>query len=523
MQYPQFCRGVRSVAARYLNYLLWLFRNRAATERTPLQNCGLLNKYKWLLTFIYSLGFLTSCTVGPDFQSPEAPNNIEEYTRQPINANNTHIQTIKNPSIPQQWWELFHSESLNSLMNEALEHNQDFAAARATLRQAQQNYNAAAGTQFPVVDGNLSATPTQTAPAQFGFGEFPTNAFVLYNASVSVAYNLDMVGGIRRQVEAYGAQAQYQAYQMQGVKLTVSSNVSTSVFKLALLNDQLTNTQAIVNEQQALLTIANKQLGLGGINQIDVNNIHNNLLENQVNLTNIQKDREKTLNQLAIYLGKAPTQIPSMHFKLNDFSPLKNIPVIIPSELVHKRPDILAAEALLHQACAELGVATANLYPQINLTGNLGRIVTQTTWQELASDSWIWSFGPGMTLPIFNAGTLNAQKEAAIAGLENAAANYRETVLEALQNVADCLTALDLDSKNLTTQENYYNKVHQNLLIIQGQVRVGGASNSQLLDAKIADHQANIKLLEARSLKLSDTVALFQAMGGSWWNVDAKN
>lgn len=458
---------------------------------------------------------LTSCTVGPSFQPPEAPR-VEEYTRKPLKSQ-SDVHFKKSQSIPQQWWELFHSKSLDSLMEEALQHNQDYAAARATLKQAQYYYNAASGTQFPVVEGGFSAIPTQIAPAEYGFGNFPTSDFVLYNTSVSVAYNLDLVGGLRRQVEAYGAQAQYQAYQMQGVKLTVSSNVGTSVFKLALLNDRYTNSENIVREQKALLTIAHRQQAVGGINQINVNAIDNNLLENQVNLTNIQKEREQALNQLAVYLGKAPSQFSTMPFKLSDFSSVKNVPVVVPSQLVHQRPDILAAEALLHQACAEVGVATANLYPQINLTGNLGRIVTQTSWKELASDSWIWSFGPGVTLPIFNAGTLKAEKEAAIAGLENAAANYKETVLKALQNVADCLTALDLDAKNLKRQESYYHKVHQNLMITQGQFRVGGASCSELLSSQIADHQARMKLLEAQSLKLSDTVALFQAMGGGWW------
>lgn len=461
-----------------------------------------------------TLILISSCTVGPDFHRP-APPAISQYTRN--NPTNATISFVYGKPLPQQWWQLFHSEILNNLMNEALQDNQNLKAAQATLRQAQQNLNAVTGGQLPQVDSNLSATGMQFAPAQFGFSNLPASDFVLYNASVNVSYSLDLFGGIKRQIESYGAQTQYQSYQMKGARLALSANLSTTLFKLALLNEQINNTQAIIDAEKSLFAIAKKQQVMGGVNQLDVNNVENNLFQSKINLANLEKERERTMNQLAIYLGKAPSQMGSMNLKLNEFSIEKEIPLIIPSQLVRQRPDILAAEALLHQACAEVGVATANLYPQIDISGSGGRLATQTTWKSLSGQSWIWSIGPNISIPIFSGGTLTAQKKAAIAGFDIALANYRQTVLQGLQNVADCLMALELDNENLTMQTSSYDKTHQNLRILQQQLHMGGVSLAQLLNAQIADNQALMNKLQVESLKLSDTAALFQALGGGWW------
>jgi NodT family efflux transporter outer membrane factor (OMF) lipoprotein len=470
-----------------------------------------------ILCYVFLLFIMIACTVGPDFQHPLPPS-TKQYTRE-----NTESQTgdgvhfLYNKQLPSQWWQLFNSNAINNLVQEALEHNQTLKAAEATLIQAQQNLNAVAGTELPQIGANAAVTPQQFSPSVYGFGNLPTTAFVLYTASVSVSYNLDLFGGLKRQVEASGALVQYQAYQLQGAQLTLATNVTNAVFKLALLNEQIINTIEIVNSEESLLTIARKQTQIGGIAQIDVNNIEKTLLQTRASLPDLEKSFSQTKNQLAIYLGRAPADIKINDFKLDDFKSVQEIPLIVPAKLARQRPDILASEALLHQASAQIGVATANMYPQFNITASGGPIATQNNWQSLSGQSWIWSFGPGMTLPIFNGGTLRAQKKAAVAGFDIALANYKQTVLQGLQNVADCLSALKEDSRALIIQEKYYETANKNLIITRNQYKIGGASLNQLLNARILQVQALINKQQAQSLKLSDTVALFQALGGGWW------
>ncbi|HLX54854.1 MAG TPA: efflux transporter outer membrane subunit [Aquella sp.] len=469
------------------------------------------------LLYITLLFFISSCTVGPDFHRPTPPT-VQHYTRENIESQSTDgVHFVYNKPLPKQWWQLFNSKAINDLITEALAHNQTLAAAYATVTQAQQNLNAVAGTQLPQVGLNAAVTPQQFAPAIYGFGQFPTTAFVLYTASVNVSYNLDLFGALKRQVEAYGALVKYQAYQFQGASLTLVTNVTNIVFKLALLNAQITNTRAIIAAQESLLSIARKQFLTGGIAKIDVNTIEKTLLQTKASLPDLEKSLDQTKNLLAVYLGKIPSEVKINDFKLDDFKPLQEIPLILPSTLARQRPDILASEALLHQANAQVGVATANMYPQFNITASGGPIAAQNTWQSLSGQSWIWSIGPAMTLPIFSGGTLTAQKKAAIAGFEIALANYKQTVLQGLQNVADCLSALKQDSKALIFQEKYYAAANENLLITQKQYKAGGVSLSQLLNSQILFNQALINKEQARSLKLTDTVALFQALGGGWW------
>jgi NodT family efflux transporter outer membrane factor (OMF) lipoprotein len=469
------------------------------------------------ISCILLLFFITACTVGPDFHRPLPPT-VQHYTRENIESQSSDgMRFAYNKPLPKQWWQLFNSKAINDLITEALAHNQTLAASGATLVQAQQNLNAVAGTQLPQVGLNAAVTPQQFAPVIYGFDSFPTTAFVLYTASVNVSYNLDLFGALKRQVEAYGALVEYQAYQLQGAKITLVGNVTNIVFKVALLNAQITNTKAIITAQESLLEIARKQLLTGGIAKIDVNSIEKTLLQTKASLPDLEKSLDQTKNLLAVYLGRAPSEIKISDFKLDDFKTLQEIPLTLPSDLARQRPDILASEALLHQASAQVGVATANMYPQFNILASGGPIAAQNTWQSLSGQSWIWSIGPGMTLPIFTGGTLNAQRKAAIAGFEIALANYKQTVLQGLQNVADCLSALKQDSKALIFQEKYYTTANENLFITKGQYNAGGASLNQLLNSQILLNQALIAREQASSLKLSDTVALFQALGGAWW------
>lgn len=472
-----------------------------------------------LLIVCWLLLVSSACTVGPDFERPTPPN-VKQYTHDNIESQpnpSGDIQFEYSAKIPKQWWQLFNSKQLNKLVEEALKNNNTLVAARASLNQAQQTLSAVSGSQLPQVDGNANVTPQRLAPSIYGIDNVPTTDFLLYTASVNISYNLDLFGGLKRQVEAYGALAEYEAYQMAGAQLTLTTNITNTVFKLALLNEEVDNVHAVINAQESLVLIAQKQLLLGGIGQMEINELEKNLLQTKNSLTGLLKSREQAKNQLAIYLGKAPSNIQETDFKLNDFAMVKKVPLIVPSNLARQRPDILAAEALLHQASAGVGIATANMYPQFNITGSIGQIATQNDMQGLLGQSWIWSFGPNMVLPLFHGGALNSQRKAAIAGFDNALANYKQTVLQGLQDVANCLSALDQDSKALNFQDKYYATSYQNLKIIEQQYNIGGANFTQLLNAEVTTNQALINKLQAQSLKLSDTVALFQSLGGGWW------
>ena len=475
------------------------------------------------LTCYISLGLMlltTACTVGPDFHHPE-PISVKTYSVEshPMAESGSSLHYTYNKTLPQKWWQLFNSTQLNNLIQDGLKHNQNLAAAQATIRAARANFNAVTGSELPQVGVNAAANITRFDPAAYGIGAgvFPSTDFVLYNASVSVAYNLDLFGGLKRQAEASAAYVAYQAYQLQAAELTLSANITTAVFKIAMLNEEIDATNAIINAQESILKIAREQLKTGGIAMYDVNNLEKDLLQTKASLPGLIKSQEQTKHLLAIYLGKAPAQIDFSNFKLQNFKIVEEIPLLVPAKLAYQRPDILSAIALLHQASANVGVATANLYPSFSISGSGGPIATQQSWNAFSAQGWIWSVGPSLNLPIFNGGTLQAEKKAAIAELDNATANYRETVLIGLQNVADCLSALDLDNKTLITQVAYYKKSMDNLAISQKQFNAGGISVSQLLNVEILANLALINKLQTQGMRLSDTSALFQSLGGGWW------
>jgi NodT family efflux transporter outer membrane factor (OMF) lipoprotein len=465
---------------------------------------------------------LMGCTVGPDFPKLKPPS-VERYTRNNIesqtivSATQSHTQHfVYRKDLPNKWWELFKSKELNSLISEALKNNPTVSAAKATLRQAQENYRAQTGASLPQASLNLGATPTRFAPAIYGLN-FPTNDFVLYNATVNVSYALDIFGGLKRQSEGYEALASYQTYQLQAAELTLISNVTTAAFKLASLNEQIYATREIIRMQESMVTIVKRQLEVGGTSQVDVINLEKILLQTESTLPALEKSLEQTKNMLAIYLGKPPSKVDIPAFKLETFADPKKIPLLIPAKLVENRPDILAASELLHKASSDVGVATANLLPQFNLSANVGEIATQTNLTSIAGQAAVWSFGPSLVQPLLNGGTLSAKKRAAIAAYENAYANYTQIVLQGLQNVADSLHAIGSDAQTLQHQRHLYKKNMATLHITLKQFEVGGTSYSTLLNTQVLVQQSLMNLIQAQAAKLSDTAALFQALGGGWW------
>lgn len=469
---------------------------------------------------------IAGCAVGPDFERPEPPD-VESYTaaalaKQTVSSNvpaGSSQQFLFGQKIPEQWWTLFHSPGLDRLVRQGLVANPSTAAAQAALRQARENFIAEFGTGwFPSVDANLAYTREHISGASFGqaigAGGFTFN---LYNASVSVSYLLDIFGGVRRRLEALKAQVNYQQFEAEGTYLTLTANIVTTAVQEASLRAQILATQEIIADEEKQYNLVQRQFQLGSIARSDVLSQQTQLARTRATLPSLEKALHQTRHQLAVLVGRFPSQardLPAFDFTLLDLPTA--LPVTVPSDLVRQRPDIQASMALLHAASAQIGVATANLYPQLTLTGAYGWQTNQFS-DLFSSDALVWNVGAGLLQPIFRGGTLRAQKRAAVAAFEQALALYKQTVLQAFLNVADALRALEADARTLKAQAEVEQAARETLRLSKIQFRVGATSYLTLLDAQRQYQQARISLVQAQAARYADTAALFQALGGGWW------
>ncbi|MBP0591245.1 efflux transporter outer membrane subunit [Paraburkholderia sp. LEh10] len=500
--------------------------SRIASRRAVAQPAGALAAS--ITTIVTMLGAamlpLSGCMVGPDYRTP-APPATETYTPTPLpdqtasapGASGVPQQFAAGQDIPAQWWSLFHCEPLDALIREALANSPNVAAAQAALRQARENYRAQVGSSlYPAIDAKASATREKFNGVTFGEPGL-TEELNLYNASVNVSYNLDVFGGARRQVESLRSQVDYEGYQLQAAYLALSANIVTAAVKEASLREQIEATERIAADEDAQLGVLRKQFELGGVSRVAVLSQETLLAQTRATLPPLRQSLDQTRHQLAVLAGKPPSETGIPEFRLSMFTLPQTLPVSLPSSLIKQRPDILAADATLHQASAQVGVATANLYPQITLSASYGpQALTPAGLFKYAD--MIWSFGAGITQPLFHGGQLTAQKRAAEAAFDQANAQYRQTVLLAFQNVADTLRALEHDATGLFAQTEAWRAARDSLDLTRGQFRVGGVSYLSLLDAQRQYQQTVVNLAQAQAARYADTAALFQALGGGWWN-----
>ena len=459
---------------------------------------------------------LVGCAAGPDFKPP-APPAVQNYTATKLPA-----QTASAPGalggaqrfapqapIGSAWWQQFGSPKLNALIEEALQSNPTLEASRATLHQAEQTYAAQAGsTLYPQVDAGLGGGRERFNAS--GLGLPIANTFNLYNASVGVSYNLDLAGGNRRLLEALAAQTDYQHFELDGARLTVAANVTTGVIAQAQLAAQIAASEQILAAQTEQLGLTRQRLALGNASDADVQTLQTQVEQTRASIVPQRNRLEQTNHLLAILVGKPPGDAPMPQFTLTDFTLPTDLPLRIPSELVRQRPDIQASEALLHVANAQYGVAVSRLYPQLTLSSSLGSLTNASLF---GPGSMVWGAAGQIAQPLFDAG-LRPGANAAEAGFNAAAANYRQTVLQALRNVADVLRALDNDAQALQAQTAADASVLRSLELVQQQYRLGAASYLQLLTAQQQEQQTRISLIAAQAQRLADTAALYQSMGG---------
>ncbi len=468
---------------------------------------------------------LSGCAVGPDYQRPKAPS-VPAYTAAVLpeetaaapgaESGGVAQSFILGQDIPDQWWNLFRSEALAALVRGALKDSPTYAAAQATLRQAQEIRQAQMGVLFPAVDANISASHIKQSGV--AFGQTSANIFNLFNASVNVSYSLDLAGGLRRELEALQAQIDYQRFQQEGVYLALTSNIVTTVVKEVALRAQLLATRDILALQEKQLAVIENQLRLGAVSRSDILAQRTEIAQTRATLPPLEKELAQTRHLLAVLAGRYPSEAATLpEFNFDSMQLPRELPVSLPSALVRQRPDIRAAEELLHAASAQVGVATANLYPHLTLTGSYGS-ETDVLGNLFGSGTSTFNLGAGLLQPLFRGGALNAQRRAALAVYDQATAQYRATVLQAFRNVADVLRALDADASTLKAQSEAAAAARDALDLTGKQFQLGAVSYLSLLNAERQYQQVRISLVQAQAARFADTAALFQALGGGWWN-----
>lgn len=464
--------------------------------------------------------------VGPDFRQPEHPI-ASRYTETPMPDQTIAVpgagiaaqRLLPGRDLPAQWWALFHSEPLDTLIRQAIDDSPNLAAAEATLRQARENLVAQRGALlFPQVNLNAGATREKFSAAIFGDPSAPSALFNLYNTSVNVSYMLDLFGGNRRELEALQSLVDYQSYQLEGAHLALTSNIVTAAINEATLRAEIRATQEIIAAEQKQVDLVQRQYELGGVARLSVLILRTQLDQSRATLPPLERNLAQTRHQLAVLCGRLPSEAALPEFELDQLNLPQELPISLPSLLARQRPDIRASEALLHQASAQVGVATADLYPKVNLTGAFG--VEATQLHNLFAGPAIWSLAASLVQPLFNGGELEANRRAAIAAYDQAQAQYRQTVLVAFQNVADTLRALEADARALSAQADAEMSARDTLDLTRRQYQLGGTNSLTLLIAQQQYQQARLALSVAEGGRYADTAALFQALGGGWWRHD---
>ena len=470
-----------------------------------------------------SLLALSACAVGPDFASPPAPE-VSGYTPEAKPAATVSADVAAGASqqfaisrdIPGEWWKVFHSRELDALTTQALLANPNLEAAQASLWQAKENLYAQAGSLLPTVDANASATRQQFSPSEFG-GSGPPSIFNLYQASVNVSYALDVFGGTRRQIESSAAIADYQYFELEAACLSLTANVATAYIQAASLHGQIDATRDIIKLEREQLDVVQHQFDVGAAAKTDVLTQQSEVATQEATLPPLQKQLEQQRHVLLALTGRFPSEALRASMTLGSLQLPSLLPLSVPSQLVEQRPDIRAAEAQLHQASAQIGVAIANRLPKITLTAEYGTAAL-TPASLFSPATAVWEIVGSGTQPIFHGFTLLHQERAARAAYDQADAQYRNTVLAAFQNVADALRALQLDAATLRAQRNALKASSDTLDLARGQYKLGAITYITLLNAQRSYQQARLAVVQAQATRFADTAALFQALGGGWWN-----
>jgi NodT family efflux transporter outer membrane factor (OMF) lipoprotein len=495
-------------------------RSRAEAPKAPAVG-------RKILPAIIASVALGGCAVGPDFVEPAAP--VDAGYARTLPASTLAAPTPgggaqrinSGRDVPGEWWTLFHSPQISALVAESVKNHPNIASAEAALRQARETVEADAASFFPSALGTDSVTRQQLSPAQYGSSSSSSSSFstlyTLLNANVAVSFTPDVFGKTARTVEGDAAAAEYQRFQLEAAYLSLTANVVSAAITDASYAQQIKVTENLVSDYRAQLDILEKRFQLGAVSLADVVSERSLLAQAEATLPPLQKARAQTRNQLMAYLGRFPSADKGEALDLEKLHLPKELPLSLPSALVRQRPDILAAESQLHQASANVGVATANMLPQLTLSAT-GGSQALTLAQLFTPQTLAYSLAASVSSQAFDGGGLYHKREAKVAAFEQALAQYQGTVLTAFQNVADALQATKHDAATLRAQAAAEKAASESFRIAQVQYRAGSTTYPTVINSEQSLLNARLNRVKAQAARFSDTVALLQALGGGWWN-----
>ncbi len=468
---------------------------------------------------LLGLFMLAGCAVGPDFQSPPPPD-VERYTPEKLSKigegnDKDNLSVRLGASVPRKWWETFKDKKLNRLIEAAIEHSPTLQAAEEAIKIAYYNAEAQKGALLPtVVLGSSDATVRQSFQQNFQ-NNAPTNPYGLFLKQLTVTYALDIWGGSRRNIEAFEAQTDQQRYQLEAAYLALTANIAMAAVQEAALRGQITAVEEAIKVGRELLDLMDLRFKAGHISRSDYLVQKAALGQILQLLPPLEKALSQQRNVLTSLSGRySAAEVPET-FKLGALKLPHSLPLTLPSKFVRQRPDVRGAEANMHAAAAQIGVALAARLPNLTLSANPGFSAFSLA-QQFTPGGWFYVLGGSAAHTVFDGAALLNKQRAAEAGLAQAEALYRQTVINAFQNVADALRAIQADTKAVNAADFTEQAAAENLVIVKEKVLSGSFSQFELLNAQQAFLNARIATVQAEGARLADVVALFMALGGGW-------
>jgi len=462
--------------------------------------------------------------VGPDFHAPTPPAvaltpAALPYATAP--AGGVAQNFLPGADIAGDWWHLYQSPALDALIRQGLANSPTIESAQQSLVLAEEQVREGEGALLPQVsfsaDNQRQVDSTATQAAFGATRSTPFKPYTLYQGTVGVSYNLDLFGRARRGIEQQDALAQYKREELEAAYLSLTGNLVQAAVLEAEYHDEIVATQRIVDDETKMLDIVRAQVQDGAAAPSAALQQQAALAEQQAALPPLHYALAAERNQIAAYVGAFPGAFQQDDFTLASLTLPQDLPVSLPSAIVAQRPDIRAASATLHADTAAVGVADANMLPQITLTGDIGHEAIDTA-TLFTPQTLLWSVMAGVTQPIFEGGILRAQRKEAIATMKGSAADYEQTVVTAFQNVADSLSALQNDADEVQAADAAAQAADQSLAVTEAQYRLGGEPLVAVLNAQVTDETAQVSDIKARGQRLSDTASLYVALGGGWWH-----
>jgi NodT family efflux transporter outer membrane factor (OMF) lipoprotein len=467
---------------------------------------------------------VAACAVGPNYHRPAlspsagyGPQAITSSSTKDIGGGRSAATLIENADVPSDWWDVFHCADLNALVAQALKNSPTVEAAKAALRAAREQVRAQRGAYLPAVSASVQPTRQRFAPNLSSPLQSGSDTYSLTTSQVSVSYAPDLFGANARAVESLVAQQDQQRFELEAARLTLATNVVQAAVQDALLRAEIQTTKSIIADQMKTWRSYERQYQLGQVANADLAAQAALLAQARATLPPLEKQFQINRDLLNALVGRTPGEPLEVGFSFQSLSLPDRLPLSLPAQIVEHRPDVRIAEAELHAASAEVGVAAAARWPSLQLDAGAGSAALGLT-PVFNSSANFWSLAATLTQPIFEGGALLHRERSAKALYEEAASQYQATVVGAFQNTADVLHALWGDAETLQLAEEAETASSKSLEIARRQLALGDLSRLAMLSAEQAQAQSRLVTLQAQANRYADVAALFQALGGGWWN-----